>query len=162
AAVLAISIGLFNSIMFPVIFTITLERSTAPAPATSGLLCMAIVGGALVPLLFAFVADVTTSRSLAFQVPMLCYLLITAFELAAHRRDAQRQYHLPQRDVLRAGSGGGTRPSGAARQRRQLLGLVGGQGRRGGGVARHLRGDHRHGLRRGDRRRRAADRRRKR
>ena len=85
AAVLAISIGLFNSIMFPVIFTITLERSTAPAPSTSGLLCMAIVGGALVPLLFAYVADVTASRSLAFQVPMLCYLLIAAFAIAAGR-----------------------------------------------------------------------------
>ncbi|WP_240320891.1 sugar MFS transporter [Sphingomonas crusticola] len=85
AAVLAISIGLFNSIMFPVIFTLTLERSSAPAPATSGLLCMAIVGGALVPLLFAYVADVTASRSLAFQVPMICYLLIAGFALSAGR-----------------------------------------------------------------------------
>jgi len=85
AAALAISIGLFNSIMFPVIFTLTLERSTAPAPATSGLLCMAIVGGALVPLVFAKVADLTASRSTAFFVPMTCYLLITLFALAAGR-----------------------------------------------------------------------------
>lgn len=85
AAVIAISIGLFNSIMFPVIFTLTLERSTAPAPATSGLLCMAIVGGALMPLLFARVADATASRSTAFLVPMACYLLITLFALAAGR-----------------------------------------------------------------------------
>lgn len=85
AAALAISIGLFNSIMFPVIFTLTLERSTAPAPATSGLLCMAIVGGALVPLVFAKVADLTASRSTAFFVPMICYLLITLFALAAGR-----------------------------------------------------------------------------
>ncbi|HWV60676.1 MAG TPA: glucose/galactose MFS transporter, partial [Sphingopyxis sp.] len=56
AGVLAISVGLFNSIMFPVIFSLTIERSTAPASATSGLLCMAIVGGALVPLAFAQVA----------------------------------------------------------------------------------------------------------
>ena len=85
AAVIAISIGLFNSIMFPVIFTLTLERSTAPAPATSGLLCMAIVGGALMPLVFAKVADVTASRSTAFLVPMACYILITLFAIAAGR-----------------------------------------------------------------------------
>jgi len=85
AAVVAISIGLFNAIMFPVIFTLTLERSTAPAPATSGLLCMAIVGGALMPLVFAKVADITASRSTAFLVPMACYVLITLFALAAGR-----------------------------------------------------------------------------
>lgn len=84
AAVIAISIGLFNAIMFPVIFTLTLERSTAPAPATSGLLCMAIVGGALMPLLFAKVADAST-RSTAFVVPMACYILIALFALAAGR-----------------------------------------------------------------------------
>src|SRR3546814_9491545 len=41
AGFVALSIGLFNSIMFPVIFTLTLERSTARAEATSGLLCTA-------------------------------------------------------------------------------------------------------------------------
>jgi FHS family L-fucose permease-like MFS transporter len=84
AAMLAISIGLFNAIMFPVIFTLTLERSTAPAPATAALLCMAIVGGALVPPLFGKVADITT-RSTAFFVPMVCYVLIALFALAAGR-----------------------------------------------------------------------------
>jgi FHS family L-fucose permease-like MFS transporter len=84
AAVLAISIGLFNAIMFPVIFTLTLERSTASAPATAGLLCMAIVGGALVPLAFARVADMST-RSTAFFVPMLCYVLIAGFASFARR-----------------------------------------------------------------------------
>lgn len=85
AAILAISVGLFNAIMFPVIFTLTLERSSAPAPSTSGLLCMAIVGGALVPLVFARVVDFTVSRSAAFVVPMVCYVLITLFALAAGR-----------------------------------------------------------------------------
>lgn len=85
AAVLALSMGLFNSIMFPVIFTLTIERSSAPAPATSGLLCMAIVGGALVPLLFGRVADASGSRFIAFLVPAGCYLVITLFALAAGR-----------------------------------------------------------------------------
>jgi FHS family L-fucose permease-like MFS transporter len=79
----AISIGLFNSIMFPVIFSLTIERSRASASATSGLLCVAIVGGALVPLLFAQVADTTGSRFTAFFVPLACYLIISAFGLFA-------------------------------------------------------------------------------
>jgi len=89
AGVLAISVGLFNSIMFPVIFSLTIERSTAPASATSGLLCMAIVGGALVPLVFAQVADASGSRSLAFLVPMACYLVIALFGWRAARAPAR-------------------------------------------------------------------------
>ncbi|WNO52906.1 sugar MFS transporter [Stakelama saccharophila] len=85
AGVLAISIGLFNSIMFPVIFSLTIERSTAPSSATSGLLCMAIVGGALVPLVFAQVADASGSRFIAFLVPMVCYIVIATFGLRAAR-----------------------------------------------------------------------------
>lgn len=88
AGVLAISVGLFNSIMFPVIFSLTIERSTAPASATSGLLCMAIVGGALVPLVFAQVADSSGSRFLAFLVPMACYAVIAIFGWRAARAPA--------------------------------------------------------------------------
>jgi FHS family L-fucose permease-like MFS transporter len=84
----AISIGLFNSIMFPVIFTLTIQRSTASSAATSGLLCMAIAGGAFVPLLFAQVADLTGSRFTAFVVPMLCYGAIAAFAIGAGRARA--------------------------------------------------------------------------
>ncbi|WP_447929607.1 sugar MFS transporter [Sphingopyxis fribergensis] len=91
AGVLAISVGLFNSIMFPVIFSLTIERSTAPASATSGLLCMAIVGGALVPLVFAQVADASGSRFLAFLVPMACYLVIALFGWRAARAPARVQ-----------------------------------------------------------------------
>jgi FHS family L-fucose permease-like MFS transporter len=81
----AISVGLFNSIMFPVIFTLTIERSRAPSSATSGLLCLAIVGGALVPLLFAAVADGTGSRFTAFLVPLACYCVIAMFGFMAAR-----------------------------------------------------------------------------
>ena len=56
-AVVVISIGLFNSIMFPTIFTLTLERSTASTATTSGLLCMAIVGGAALRLIVGRIAD---------------------------------------------------------------------------------------------------------
>lgn len=84
AAVAALAVGFFNSIMFPTIFTLTLARSTAPVPSTSGLLCMSIVGGALLPLLVGHIADIAT-LSLSFLVPMAAYLGIAAFAAAASR-----------------------------------------------------------------------------
>ena len=85
AAYAAIAIGLFNSIMFPTIFTLTLERSTASAAATSGLLCMAIVGGACLPLLTGRVADLA-GLSDAFLVPMAGYIGIAGFAAFGARR----------------------------------------------------------------------------
>ncbi|MGZ2411085.1 MFS transporter, FHS family, L-fucose permease [Sphingomonas sp. F9_3S_D5_B_2] len=84
AGFVALSIGLFNSIMFPVIFTITLERSTASVEATSGLLCTAIVGGALIPLLVGKVSELT-SYHFALIVPAACYAVLCAFALASYR-----------------------------------------------------------------------------
>lgn len=81
----ALLIGLFNSIMFPTIFTLTLQRSSAPTSATSGLLCMAIVGGAVLPLIFASIEQATGSRALAFAAPMLCYVYVLWFALAAKK-----------------------------------------------------------------------------
>ena len=83
----ALSIGFFNSIMFPVIFTLTLERSTAREEATSGFLCTAIVGGAFLPLLVGAVSD-ASSYTFAFIVPAACYVVILAFGWAAGRAPA--------------------------------------------------------------------------
>jgi FHS family L-fucose permease-like MFS transporter len=84
AAVCAIAVGLVNSIMFPNIFTLTLERSTASAAATSGLLCMAIVGGAVLPPVTGRIAD-SAGLHAAFLVPMTAYVLISLFAMAAAR-----------------------------------------------------------------------------
>ena len=80
----ALSIGLFNSIMFPVIFTITLERSTASEEATSGFLCFSIVGGAAIPPLTGLVSQ-HTSYVTAFIVPALCYAVLVLFAISARR-----------------------------------------------------------------------------
>jgi len=82
AAYLALSIGLFNSIMFPVIFTSTLERSTAAPAATSGLLCLAIVGGAILPFAFGLIAD-AAGLHVAYFLPAAAYLIIVVFAIAA-------------------------------------------------------------------------------
>ena len=91
AAYAALSIGLFNSIMFPTIFTLTLERSTAPTSATSGLLVFGIIGGALLPQVAARIADAAGALQPAFIVPLLGYVGLTVFAIAAARtkvRDA--------------------------------------------------------------------------
>jgi len=86
----ALSVGLFNSIMFPLIFTLTLERSSASGAATSGLLCMAIVGGALLPRLVGHIADVAGLRA-AYVVPLIAYACVSAFGLATARYQSTRQ-----------------------------------------------------------------------
>lgn len=84
AAVCAIAVGLFNSIMFPTIFTLTLERSSASTAATSGLLCVAIVGGAVLPRLTGHIADLPALHA-AFMVPMAAYAFICIFAMSAGR-----------------------------------------------------------------------------
>ena len=85
AAYAAIAIGFFNSIMFPTIFTLTLERSTAPIPATSGLLVFGIIGGAVLPPVAGQIADRAATLNPVFYVPMIGYLLLVGFALAATR-----------------------------------------------------------------------------
>jgi FHS family L-fucose permease-like MFS transporter len=84
AGYLALSIGLFNSIMFPVIFTSTLERSTAAPAATSGLLCLAIVGGAILPFIFGTIADASGLHT-AYFLPAAAYAIIVVFAIASNK-----------------------------------------------------------------------------
>lgn len=81
----ALAVGLFNSIMFPTIFTLTLERSGVSPSSTSGLLVLAISLGAVLPFLVGKLAD-NASLAAAFAVPALAYLVIAAFawRAAAH------------------------------------------------------------------------------
>ncbi|NIJ20361.1 FHS family L-fucose permease-like MFS transporter [Sphingomonas naasensis] len=81
------AVGLFNSVMFPAIFALTLERSTASASATSGLLCAAIGAGAVVPLLAGQIAD-RIGLHWSFAVALLAYCYILGFAVAASARRA--------------------------------------------------------------------------
>jgi FHS family L-fucose permease-like MFS transporter len=80
----ALSIGLFNSIMFPVIFTVTLERSTASTAGTSSLLCMAIIGGALLPYFVGRASD-SFGINIAFFIPLAAYVVIAIVATASAR-----------------------------------------------------------------------------
>ena len=79
--------GLLNSIMFPTIFSLALEGLGEKTPEASGLLCMAIVGGAIVPVLGGAVADAATLAG-ALVVPAACYAAIAAYGWSARRHTA--------------------------------------------------------------------------
>lgn len=87
----ALAVGLFNAIMFPTIFTLTLERSSAPQSATSGLLCLAIVGGAILPLLVGQIAD-HAGLGLVFIVPLAAYAYIAVFALRCAQANVMRPH----------------------------------------------------------------------
>ena len=80
-----LAIGLFNAIMFPTIFTLASVGLGKRAAEGSGVICVAIVGGAVIPPLTGYVADQLGSLQLALIVPALCYLVIAGFGFYAHR-----------------------------------------------------------------------------
>lgn len=89
-----IAIGLFNSIMFPTIFTLVIDRLGPLVPKASSLLVMAIFGGAAIPflqghlvdLVHAGTGDETTGLQVAFVLPALCYAYVVWYGLRGSRR----------------------------------------------------------------------------
>lgn len=68
-------VGLCNSIMFPTIFSLAIHGLKQHTGQGSGILCLAIVGGAVLPLAQARLAD-TVNVQIAFIIPLLCYVFI--------------------------------------------------------------------------------------
>jgi FHS family L-fucose permease-like MFS transporter len=75
-----LAVGFFNSIMFPTIFTLAVKGLGSLTSKGSGLVCQAIVGGALIPLVQGVAADMIGIQ-LSFIVPMLCYIYIGWYAL---------------------------------------------------------------------------------
>ena len=75
-----LAVGFFNSIMFPTIFTLAVKGLGSLTSKGSGLVCQAIVGGALIPLVQGVAAD-TIGIQLSFIVPMVCYIYIGWYAL---------------------------------------------------------------------------------
>lgn len=88
AAILAV--GLCNSIMFPTIFCLAIDGLGVETPQGSGLLCLAIVGGAVVPVVTGTAAD-AFGLSAALLVPAACYGWIAAYGLLTSRLLPSRQ-----------------------------------------------------------------------
>lgn len=80
-----LAIGLTNSIMFPTIFSLACEKLGARAADGSGIINIAIFGGAVIPLLTGKIADVSGSLAVAMILPALCYAIIAGFGFYARR-----------------------------------------------------------------------------
>jgi FHS family L-fucose permease-like MFS transporter len=83
---LGLSVGFFNSIMFPNIFALGIEGlDKGELSMASGLINTLIVGGAVIPVLMGLMADAVGVR-FAFILPVLCYLYIVFFALVGCKR----------------------------------------------------------------------------
>ncbi|ALN93851.1 sugar MFS transporter [Lysobacter gummosus] len=87
-----LSIGLFNSIMFPTIFTIAIERLGPMTSKASSLLIMGIVGGAVIPLAQGALSDVIGVQH-SFVIPLVCYVFIVWYGLSGSRIRAGQGQH---------------------------------------------------------------------
>ena len=85
-----LAIGLMNSIMFPTIFSLACEKLGASAADGSGIINIAIFGGAVIPLLTGMLADASGSLALALALPATCYLVIAGFGFYARRPVGER------------------------------------------------------------------------
>jgi len=86
AAYSLLAVGLMNSIMFPTIFSLACEKLGPRAADGSGIINVAICGGAIVPLLYGVVADATGGNlAAAMIIPIICYAIIAGFGIFARR-----------------------------------------------------------------------------
>lgn len=86
-----LAVGLFNSIMFPTIFTLAIRGTGEHTAQASGILCTAIVGGAVIPPLYGALADVV-GLHMAFLVPIVCYLYIVYYGVGGSRTGLTRTH----------------------------------------------------------------------
>jgi FHS family L-fucose permease-like MFS transporter len=83
-----IAVGLLNSVMFPTIFTLAIEGLGRYTEQGSGILCAAIVGGAIIPWLQGMFAD-SAGLHISFILPAVCYLYIAWYGWKGHATDAR-------------------------------------------------------------------------
>jgi FHS family L-fucose permease-like MFS transporter len=88
-------IGFFHSIMFPTIFALSLKNLGPYTKLGSSLQVMAIIGGALFPLLMGFISDISNIQR-AFIVPLVCYAYVLYFATQGYK---------PAATVVPAGAG---------------------------------------------------------
>lgn len=80
-----LAVGLFNSIMFPTIFTLALDGIGSLKPKGSGLLCTAIVGGAIIPLICGALIDASGFK-IAFIFVTICYGYIMFYGIRNNKK----------------------------------------------------------------------------
>jgi len=83
-----LAVGLFNSIMFPTIFTLAIAKLGDNKPQGSGILCTAIVGGAVIPPLYGLLTDVAGFKW-ALILPIVCYVVIFLYSRFTAKESTQ-------------------------------------------------------------------------
>ncbi|KGJ96306.1 glucose/galactose transporter [Colwellia psychrerythraea] len=84
AMVAILLVGLCNSIMFPTIFSLAIQGLGKHTSQASGILCLAIVGGAIIPLVQGLLAD-SVGVQPAFILPIFCYFFIAYYGLSGSK-----------------------------------------------------------------------------
>jgi FHS family L-fucose permease-like MFS transporter len=85
ALVAVIGIAFFMSIMFPTIFSLGIKDLGTDTEYGSSLIIMSIVGGAILPPVFGWIADSTGNIQLAYSVPLVCFAVILYFGMKGHK-----------------------------------------------------------------------------
>ncbi len=80
--------GLGFANIWPLLFSITVEEKPERASELSGLMCMAIFGGAIVPLVMGKLIDIGTAVPVAFIVPTACFAYLLVLSLRGGRKVA--------------------------------------------------------------------------
>ncbi|AYL96444.1 L-fucose:H+ symporter permease [Mucilaginibacter celer] len=76
-------VGLFTSVMYPIIFTLSIKHLGDYTKVASSLLIMGVVGGAIVPPIMGLISDHSGIR-MAFIVPLICYLYVLFYGMKGH------------------------------------------------------------------------------
>src|SRR5215468_10296518 len=84
-----LAVGLFNSVMFPTIFSLGVAELGPLTGSGSGILTMAIVGGAILPVIQGVIADMVGLHH-AFFVPVICYVYILFYGLSGSKPNSER------------------------------------------------------------------------
>jgi FHS family L-fucose permease-like MFS transporter len=79
-----VSLGFFDSIMFPTIFALSVKNLGADTKLGSALLVMSIIGGAIVPAVMGYISDASSIQK-AFLVPLICYAYVLYFATRGYR-----------------------------------------------------------------------------
>ena len=87
AGIVAAGLGFAN--IWPMLFSITVEERPERASELSGLMCMAISGGAIVPLVMGWLIDRGLTQAMAFVIPTICFAYLLAISLRGGRAVAK-------------------------------------------------------------------------
>jgi len=82
------SVGLFTSIVYPIIFSLSMKDLGGYTKTGSSVFLLGIVGGAIVPPLMGYISDISNIRY-SFLIPLVCYVYLLFFAIKGHRVNIQ-------------------------------------------------------------------------